>query len=140
MRRLGLSGSQPAAGLYFSVDAQWLHVPAADPVRAAGSDPVAPVCARPVRRNFMRGPLSQTFLGGARASALPPGFGPARRPEGRRQAGRPAPQGGQALLEFALLYGAVLLPLTFMVIFVAEMLWIWHSVADFTRDEARYAA
>ncbi len=47
---------------------------------------------------------------------------------------------GQALLEFALLYGAVILPLTFMIIFTAEMLWIWHSVADFTRDGARYAA
>ena len=27
-----------------------------------------------------------------------------------------------------------------MLIFVAEMLWVWHSVADFTRDGARYAA
>ena len=27
-----------------------------------------------------------------------------------------------------------------MVIFVAEMLWVWHSVVDFTRDGARYAA
>lgn len=47
---------------------------------------------------------------------------------------------GQATMEFALLYAGVLLPLTFMVIFVGEMLWIWHSVADFTRDGARYAA
>ena len=47
---------------------------------------------------------------------------------------------GQATLEFAVLYGGVILPLTFMTIFVAEMLWIWHSVADFTRDAARYAA
>ena len=43
-------------------------------------------------------------------------------------------------LEFALLYAGVMLPLTFMVIFVAEMLWVWHSVIDFTRDGARYAA
>jgi len=49
-------------------------------------------------------------------------------------------QGGQAVSEFALLYAAAALPLTFMIIFVAEMLWIWHSVADFTRDGARYAA
>ena len=49
-------------------------------------------------------------------------------------------QGGQAVAEFALLYGAVALPLTFMIIFVAEMLWIWHSVVDYTRDGARYAA
>ena len=47
---------------------------------------------------------------------------------------------GQALTEFAVLYAGVILPLTFMTIFVAEMLWIWHSVADFTRDGARYAA
>lgn len=47
---------------------------------------------------------------------------------------------GQASIEFALLYGGVVLPLTFMIIFIAEMLWIWHSVADYTRDGARYAA
>jgi hypothetical protein len=47
---------------------------------------------------------------------------------------------GQAVSEFALLYAAVALPLTFMIVFVAEMLWIWHSVDDFTRDGARYAA
>jgi hypothetical protein len=47
---------------------------------------------------------------------------------------------GQAAIEFAVLYAGVILPLTFMTIFVAEMLWIWHSVADFTRDAARYAA
>lgn len=47
---------------------------------------------------------------------------------------------GQALTEFAVLYAGVILPLTFMTIFVAEMLWIWHRVVDFTRDGARYAA
>ncbi len=47
---------------------------------------------------------------------------------------------GQETVEFALLYASVILPLTFMVVFVAEMLWIWHSVVDFTRDGARYAA
>ena len=46
---------------------------------------------------------------------------------------------GQALTEFAVLYAGVILPLTFMAIFVAEALWIWHSVVDFTRDGARYA-
>lgn len=55
------------------------------------------------------------------------------------QARRPALR-GQAVIEFAVLYTAVALPLTFMVVFVAQMLWIWHSVADFTRDGARYAA
>ena len=47
---------------------------------------------------------------------------------------------GQAAIEFALLYGGVILPLTFMTIFVSEMLWIWHSMNGFTRDVARYAA
>jgi hypothetical protein len=43
-------------------------------------------------------------------------------------------------MEFALLYAGVILPLTFMIVFVAEMLWIWHGVVDFTRDGARFAA
>lgn len=47
---------------------------------------------------------------------------------------------GQAVMEFAVLFTAVILPLTFMSIFVAEMLWVWHSVVDFTRDGARYAS
>jgi hypothetical protein len=47
---------------------------------------------------------------------------------------------GQAITEFAVLYAGVILPLTFMTIFVAEMLWIWHSVVEFTRDGARFAA
>jgi hypothetical protein len=46
---------------------------------------------------------------------------------------------GQAATEFAVLYAGVILPLTFMTIFVAEALWIWHGVVDFTRDGARYA-
>ena len=46
---------------------------------------------------------------------------------------------GQAAMEFAVLYAGVILPLTFMTIFVAEALWIWHSIVDFTRDGARYA-
>ena len=50
------------------------------------------------------------------------------------------PGAGNAIMEFALLYGGVILPLTFMLVFVAEMAWIWHSVVDFTRDGARYAA
>jgi len=49
-------------------------------------------------------------------------------------------QSGQAITEFALIYSAVIVPLTFMIIFVAEQLWIWHSVADFTREGARYAS
>jgi hypothetical protein len=58
----------------------------------------------------------------------------------RRQWSRPAAQNGQAAIEFALLYSAVLLPLTFMLVFVAEMIWTWHSVVDFTRAGAQFAA
>ena len=54
--------------------------------------------------------------------------------------GRLGRRSGQGALEFALLYGGVVLPLTFMTIFVAEILWVWHSVVDYTRDGARYAA
>jgi hypothetical protein len=49
-------------------------------------------------------------------------------------------QSGQAATEFALLYVAAIVPLTFMIVFVAEMLWIWHSAVDFTREGARYAS
>jgi hypothetical protein len=47
---------------------------------------------------------------------------------------------GQAVMEFALLYTAVVLPLTFMIVFVSQMLWTWHSVVDFTRMVAQFAA
>lgn len=47
---------------------------------------------------------------------------------------------GQAVVEFALTYSAVILPLTFMTIFVAQALWIWHGMVEFTRDGARYAS
>jgi hypothetical protein len=47
---------------------------------------------------------------------------------------------GQTLLEFPLLYAFVIVPLTFGVIFTAEMYWVWHSMVEFTRDGARYAA
>jgi hypothetical protein len=77
-------------------------------------------------------------MGQRRQSARSAGWKPARglksRPtkEGRRS--------GQAALEFALLYAGVILPLTFMTLFVAQMLWVWHSAIEFTRDGARYAA
>ena len=53
---------------------------------------------------------------------------------------RSFPASGQATIEFAVLYAAVVLPLTFMTISVAETLWVWHSVAEFTRAGAAYAA
>ena len=47
---------------------------------------------------------------------------------------------GQTLIEFALLYTAVIIPLTFGIIYVAQMYWVWHSASEFTREGARYAA
>ena len=47
---------------------------------------------------------------------------------------------GQALLEFALVYVGVIVPLTFGIVFISEMLWVWHSVVEMNRDVARYAA
>ncbi len=58
-----------------------------------------------------------------------------RAPRERRRVRR-----GQALTEFALLYAGVILPLTFMTFFVAQALWIWHGMTEFTRDGARFAA
>ena len=46
---------------------------------------------------------------------------------------------GQATVEFAILAAGVIFPVTFATIFAAEMLWVWHSVVEFTRDGARYA-
>ena len=53
--------------------------------------------------------------------------------------GRPGRR-GQSAVEFAVLYAGVMLPLTFMTIFVAQALWLWHGMTEFTRDGARYAA
>jgi hypothetical protein len=43
-------------------------------------------------------------------------------------------------VEFALIYGLVLLPLSFMFVFACQMVWVWHSVAEWTRAGAKYAA
>jgi hypothetical protein len=37
-------------------------------------------------------------------------------------------QTGQAALEYIIVAGGVVLPLTFMIIFTAQLLWTWHSV------------
>jgi len=47
---------------------------------------------------------------------------------------------GQATVEFALVGGAVLVPVLFGIIYLAQLLWVWHSGVEFTRDGARYAA
>jgi Flp pilus assembly pilin Flp len=49
-------------------------------------------------------------------------------------------ESGQTTVEYGLLYVGVILPLTFAIVFLAELLWVWHSVVDYTRDGARYAA
>ena len=46
---------------------------------------------------------------------------------------------GQATLEFVLAYAGVLLPATFALFYTSQLLWVWHSVAIFTREGARYA-
>ncbi|MBC8168057.1 MAG: pilus assembly protein [Bryobacteraceae bacterium] len=48
-------------------------------------------------------------------------------------------QRGQSTLEFAITFSLITMPLTFAIIFTAQLLWVWHSVVDFTRDGARYA-
>ena len=48
-------------------------------------------------------------------------------------------RGGQAAVEFVLMYAAVILPLTFGIVYVSEMYWVWHSMAEFTRKGALYA-
>jgi hypothetical protein len=43
-------------------------------------------------------------------------------------------------IEFALAFLTLMLPATFALIFACQLLWIWHSVNDFTRQGAAYAA
>ncbi|MBL0159642.1 MAG: hypothetical protein IPP47_21435 [Bryobacterales bacterium] len=40
---------------------------------------------------------------------------------------------GQALLEYVILLVGVVTPMTFGLIAIAQMMWIWHSVVDYTR-------
>lgn len=55
-------------------------------------------------------------------------------------ASRRARRSGQAVVEYILVYGVLVLPLTFMVTFTAQMMWIWNSGVEWTRNGARYAA
>jgi hypothetical protein len=47
---------------------------------------------------------------------------------------------GQSTVEYAILTAGVIIPVTFGIIYLSQILWIWHSVTDFTRDGARYAS
>ena len=49
-------------------------------------------------------------------------------------------ESGQQTMEFVILYAGVLMPITFAIIFTAQVLWVWHSVVEFARDGAHYAA
>jgi len=55
-------------------------------------------------------------------------------------AGRRASQSGAVTIEFALAWTGLVAPLTFGIVFTAQLLWTWHSVTDWTREGARYAA
>lgn len=46
---------------------------------------------------------------------------------------------GQVTTEFALLFTGVLVPTVIGITFVSQMLWVWHSVNDWTRQGAGYA-
>jgi hypothetical protein len=46
---------------------------------------------------------------------------------------------GQATIEYVITFAAIIVPLTFGIVFTAQLLWVWHSVVDFTREGARYA-
>jgi hypothetical protein len=48
-------------------------------------------------------------------------------------------RGGQTTVEYAMLMVGVIIPFTFGIIYLADALWVWHSMVDFTRDGARYA-
>ena len=58
----------------------------------------------------------------------------------RRAKARNNQEGGQALVEWVLTNAGIILPTTFILIFTAQLLWVWHSAQEWTRDGARYAA
>jgi hypothetical protein len=47
--------------------------------------------------------------------------------------------GGQQVVEYVIVYAGVLMPVTFAIVFTAQVLWVWHSVIEFARDGAHYA-
>jgi len=54
----------------------------------------------------------------------------------RRWAGR----SGQTTVEYVLVSAGVFFPVTLALVFTAQLLWVWVSVVEFTREGARYAA
>lgn len=49
-------------------------------------------------------------------------------------------QSGSTGIEFLMTFAGVMAPVTFAFIFTAQLLWVWHSINDFTRQGAGYAA
>ena len=49
-------------------------------------------------------------------------------------------QRGQVLVEHVMMMTGVLVPLTFGIIYMCQLLWVWNSIVEFTRDGASYAA
>ena len=47
---------------------------------------------------------------------------------------------GATAVEFLVVGMTLVIPLCFAMFFTAQILWIWHSVAEMTREGARYAA
>jgi Flp pilus assembly protein TadG len=51
-----------------------------------------------------------------------------------------AARSGSATVEFALAYAGLMLPATFALLFTSQLLWVWHSVNEYTRQSASYAS
>jgi hypothetical protein len=47
---------------------------------------------------------------------------------------------GQSTMEFVLVSAGVFFPVTLALVFTAQLLWVWVSVVEMTREGARYAA
>src|SRR5262249_29869550 len=47
---------------------------------------------------------------------------------------------GQVLVEHVMMLTGVLVPLTFGIIYLCQLLWVWNSIVEVTRDGASYAA
>src|SRR5271170_7407584 len=46
---------------------------------------------------------------------------------------------GAVTLEFVLAFAGLVLPMTFAIVYTSQLLWVWHSVNEFTRQGASYA-
>src|SRR5436309_7109472 len=101
-----------------------------------------PLAAAPRTSSWSRFPMATRSRRESRSSrSIPSRCGPtyAYRSEALKMQARTKSRSGQATLEYAILYAGVVLPLTLGIVFAAELLWVWHSVVDFTREGARYA-